>query len=516
MCNKGNKIRKKLMRIRRRGLALLLVLALCSGVETPVLAANSSQSAQKTNGVNSKKNKKKEKKELTWEEIQERELKRVYKMKIQSNKIKGWPKGPRTYGESGIVMDAGTGAILYAKNIDRHEYPASITKVLTALLALENGKLSDEVYFSNDCVSFIQPGDSTIGLRKGDKITLEQTLYATLLASANEAAYAVGENVGKNAGHDYNWFIDQMNEKCKELGGNNSHFANTNGLHDPNHYTCARDMALIGRELFKYPEFFKIVQTLNYKIPKSKTVQKHEFYQKHRMLWPGSADYYKYAVGGKTGYTSDALATLITMAKKGDTKLVCVVMRTHGRNIFHDTRNLFNYAYKNFKRTPVAGNETSKDIGEIIEDENSGYVMLPKGVKFSDLKMKMEVDRSKPSEATLNYTYRGHLVGNAKAKLSQSYLDAHKAKVESSVSDKRSDSKSAKVMKSIKALKNLNFKNINANTLKENFKKCDGTTKKIVAGLGALLIILILLFIGRLIKMRHFRRKQKKAKKKKK
>ena len=258
MCNKGNKIRKKLMRIRRRGLALLLVLALCSGVETPVLAANSSQSAQKTNGVNSKKNKKKEKKELTWEEIQERELKRVYKMKIQSNKIKGWPKGPRTYGESGIVMDAGTGAILYAKNIDRHEYPASITKVLTALLALENGKLSDEVYFSNDCVSFIQLGDSTIGLRKGDKITLEQALYATLLASANEAAYAVGENVGKNAGHDYNWFIDQMNEKCKELGGNNSHFANTNGLHDPNHYTCARDMALIGRELFKYRSFLRL------------------------------------------------------------------------------------------------------------------------------------------------------------------------------------------------------------------------------------------------------------------
>ena len=116
-------------------------------------------------------------------------------------------------------------------------------------------------------------------------------MYATLLASANEAAYAVGANVGKNAGHDYNWFVQQMNVRCKELGGNNSHFANTNGLHDPNHYkTCARDMALIGRELFKHPEFFKIVQRLNYTIPKSKTVSRNtQFYQKHKMLWPGGS-----------------------------------------------------------------------------------------------------------------------------------------------------------------------------------------------------------------------------------
>ena len=136
-------------------------------------------------------------------------------------------------------------------------------------------------------------------------------MHAMLLASANEAAYAIGESVGVNAGHDYNWFIEQMNSRCKELGGENSNFANTNGLHDPNHYTCARDMALIGRELFKHPEFFQIVQTLNYTIPASETTEEHVFHQKHKMLQPSNSNYYPYTIGGKTGYTSDALSTLI-------------------------------------------------------------------------------------------------------------------------------------------------------------------------------------------------------------
>ena len=192
---------------------------------------------------------KEEKKEedMTPEELEKKAEEDAYKMEIQSNSWKNWPQGPGTYGEAAIVMDAGTGSILYAKNIDGHEYPASITKVLTSLIALKYGSLSDQVTFSNDCISFMQPGDSSAGLKEGNVISLEQALYATLLASANEAAYAVAENVGKNAGHDYNWFIQQMNEECKSLGGENSNFVNANGLHDDNHYTCARDLALIGR-----------------------------------------------------------------------------------------------------------------------------------------------------------------------------------------------------------------------------------------------------------------------------
>lgn len=154
------------------------------------------------------------------------------------------------------------------------------------------------------------PGDSSVGLKEGNVISLEQALYATLLASANEAAYAVAENVGKNAGHDYNWFIQQMNEECKSLGGNNSNFVNANGLHDDNHYTCARDMALVGREIWRYPEFLKICQEQSYKIPASDTTEEHVFPQHHKMLIKENKNYYQYAVAGKTGYTSNALSTL--------------------------------------------------------------------------------------------------------------------------------------------------------------------------------------------------------------
>ncbi|HIY55559.1 MAG TPA: D-alanyl-D-alanine carboxypeptidase [Candidatus Dorea merdavium] len=367
--------------------------------------------------------------EMSEEEKRQEQLDAIYSMPVQSNEIAGWPQGPGTYDDAAIVMEAGTGVILYAKNIDAHFYPASITKVLTALVALENGKFEDPVVFSHDCVAFLQPGDSSVGLKEGDEITLEQALYATLLASANEAAYAVGENVGKNAGQDYDWFIDKMNARCRELGGENSHFVNTNGLHDPDHFTCARDMALIGCELFSHPEFFEIVQTHQYEIPASDTCEQHVFQQKHKMLNPDSSQYYEYAVGGKTGFTSDALNTLITMADNGETQLVCVVLHSQSGYHYKDTRALFDYAYQNFARTPVAGNETSEDVGEILEDEGGGYVMLPKGVEFADLEMELVPDDANDGKATLNYTYEGTFVGTARAKLSDQYINAHKAKI---------------------------------------------------------------------------------------
>ena len=278
--------------MRKRLIAALLIMLLCMGMSMTAYAVPQITPEEQPPA------------EATEEEAQAfkaAQLKKYYDMPVATNEIKGWPQGPGTYGEAAIIMEAGTGAILYGKNIDDQHYPASITKVLTALVALENGKMDDKVTFTHDCVSFLQPGDSSIGMKENDEITLEQALYATLLASANEAAYAVAENVGTNAGHDYQWFIDQMNARCKELGGTNSNFVNANGLHDENHYTSARDMALIGKELFKHPEFFKIVQTLQYEIPSSGTCQQHVFQQKHKMLQPSSSKYYEYAVGGKTG-----------------------------------------------------------------------------------------------------------------------------------------------------------------------------------------------------------------------
>lgn len=435
--------------------------------------------------------------ELTEEERMQKELDMVYGMEVQSNGIEGWPQGPGTYGEAAIVMDAGTGAILYAKNIDDHHYPASITKALTALVALENGEFSDPVTFSHDCVAFLQPGDSSVGLKEGNQITLEQALYATLLASANEAAYAVGENVGVNAGHDYNWFIKQMNARCKELGGENSNFVNTNGLHDSEHYTCARDMALIGCELFKHPEFFNIVQTLEYKIPASETTEEHVFQQKDKMLIPGNANYYEYVIGGKTGYTSDALSTLITMADNGSMQLVCVVLRTHGVNIYPDTRNLLEYAFANFSRVSVAENEKSEDVERILESENDGtsdgYVVLPNGVEFEDIDMKLVPDGGTSKEATLEYHYQDQLVGTAKAVLSESYIEEHAAKLQDVSGENGGDNK------------------------QKSSGIFSGKTKteKIVTGAAVFILLALLAVFVRVVLVQKRRRKQKRKRKRK-
>ena len=420
-----------------------------------------------------------EKAEKAEQELQQQ----VYAMPVESNGWENWPQGPGTYGEAAIVMEVGTGAILYAKNIDDHHYPASITKVLTALVALENGQLTDTVTFSHDSVAFLQPGDSSVGLKEGNIISLDQALHATLLASANEAAYAVGESVGINAGYDYNWFLEQMNTRCKELGGENSNFVNTNGLHDPNHYTCARDMALIGRELFKYPEFFSIVQTLNYEIPESETTEQHVFQQKHKMLIPGNSNYYEYAIGGKTGYTSDALSTLITMADNGNLQLVCVVLRTHGANIYPDTRNLFDYAFANFQKISVEENETSEDV-----DECSGYVVVPNGVEFTDLDMEIIPDGGTSTEATLEYRYDDQVVGSARAVLSQSYLAEHAQKVQD-VKELRAQTKE----KSEDNEKNLWEK------LVEKFGKKSLAEKIIILVASILLLVLIAVFLRTMI-----------------
>ena len=222
----------------------------------------------------------------------------------------------------------------------------------------------------------MKPDEASIGMKEGNQISLEQALYATLLASANEAAYAVGESVGKNAGYDYSWFIQQMNQRCQELGGANSNFVNANGVHDPNHYTCARDMALISREMFKHPEFFTIAQTHEYTIPASETTEEHIFQQHDKMLDPGDENYYEYVIGGKTGYTSDALSTLITMADNGSMQLVCVVLKTHGQNIYPDTRNLLEYAFSNFGKVMAADYESSEYVESIgntqAADESAG------------------------------------------------------------------------------------------------------------------------------------------------
>lgn len=505
---------------------LAVILGVSAGMPKNMVYAEPANESADANASTDQAAEEKKEEDMTPEEREKKAEEDAYKMEIQSNSWKNWPQGPGTYGEAAIVMDAGTGSILYEKNIDAHEYPASITKVLTSLVALKYGKLSDQVTFSNDCISFMKPGDSSVGLKEGNVITLEQALYATLLASANEAAYAVAENVGKNAGHDYNWFIQQMNEECKSLGGENSNFVNANGLHDDNHYTCARDMALIGREIWRYPEFLNICQQQSYAIPASDTTEEHVFPQHHKMLIKENKNYYQYAVAGKTGYTSNALSTLITMADNGNMKLVCVVLRTHGVNIYTDTKNLFEYVFNNFQKVKVTDEKKPSEVQEFIqasEDTSSaqpesgneyqpledGYVILPKDASYKDVKYKItDVDES-TGEGTVKYTYDGHQVGSATAKLSTDYLEKVSTKQTSGDNKKSAvDNSGTKEKNSGKITAKSIWKNV-VNKAKAvwNFgqKKFAGkssTEKYMIAGGCLALVILIFSLIVVLIRRR--------------
>lgn len=357
--------------------------------------------------------------EKTPEQIaEEQAMADVYAQPVDTNEIKNWPAGPAIYGESGIVMDMKSGAVLYGKKVDEQRYPASITKLLTVLVALENSELTDKVKFTEDSISFLQYGDAHIGMKAGEEISMEDALYAILLASANEVSHAVAESAG---GLGYDKFIQKMNERAKELGCTNTNFVNTNGLHDEKHYTSARDMALISSELFQHEEFRTIMKTLQHIIPPTNiTNEERTFQQNHKMLYQKNAYYYEYCAGGKTGFTNEALTTLVTFADNSDLQLVAVNLKTHGANVYPDTRNMFDYVYNNFKKVTVKDLEKSEDI-EKFQDEEP-YVVLPETVTFDQLKSEItETGEEKDKQGLISYTYQGQPVGQAKVTLSSSY-----------------------------------------------------------------------------------------------
>lgn len=341
-------------------------------------------------------------------------------MPIASNSYANWPEGPSIYGESGIIMDINSGAVLYAKEIDTRQFPASITKIMTSLAALENSQLTDKVTFTEDSISFLEYGDAHIGMRPGEEISMEDALYAVLLASANEVSYAVAENAG---GLGYDKFIEFMNTRAKELGAQNTNFVNANGLHDENHYTSARDMALMASELFRHPESHTIMQTLQHTIlPTNLEAESRIFQQNHKMLYPRHAYYYEFCKGGKTGFTNEALTTLVTYADNGNMQLVAVNLKTHGANVYPDTRNMFDYAYNNFQKVPIKDLEKSKEIETFALEEP--YVVLPEAVKFDALKSEIiETGAEKDRTGKIVYTYNEQPVGTMEVTLSDAYYE---------------------------------------------------------------------------------------------
>lgn len=339
-----------------------------------------------------------------------------------------WPDAPETLSPGVILMEESTGTILYEKNSDEAHYPASITKIMTTLLALENGNLSDMVTFSDDAINNTE--GSGIARDYGEQMTLEQCLYGVMLESANECAYAVAEHVGGTVEN----LVDMMNAKAKELGCTNTHFANPHGLQDENHYTTAHDMALIAQAAYQNETFRIIIGTKMYTIPPTnKHAEETVLRNHHDMLCTyhnANRKYlYPYCVGGKTGYTATANSTLVTYAEKDGMTLICVVMNTQSPNQFIDTVNLFDYAFDNFQVLNVAENDTDysaettvdngnlDNIAPFVELDKEAVIVLPKTAEFSDTSSSVEYNDSDPEIAgSITYTYAGRNVGKADIK----------------------------------------------------------------------------------------------------
>lgn len=334
-----------------------------------------------------------------------------------------WPEAPTVESPSVILMEMTTGTVLYEKNSTEKNYPASITKILTTLIALENSDLNEVVTFSDEAI------DNTIGSGiardYGEQMTMEQCLYAIMLASANECAYAVAEHVGGTMEN----FVAMMNAKAAELGCTNTHFSNPHGLYEEDHYTCARDMALIAQAAYENETFRIITGTARYTIPPTNKHEEETPLQNHNEMlypWQYMKYRYEYCTGGKTGYTDIARSTLVTFAEKDGMKLVCVVMRTESPNQWIDSINLFNFAFDNFQVFNVKDNETSYDTTEAVEvgalnrnkafvdiDENANIV-LPKTTEFADATSQITYGETDENVVgTITYTYADREVGKA-------------------------------------------------------------------------------------------------------
>ncbi|MBR9942675.1 D-alanyl-D-alanine carboxypeptidase [Clostridiaceae bacterium Marseille-Q3526] len=252
-------------------------------------------------------------------------------------------------------MDAASGTVLYGKNIHETYAPASITKVLTSIIVLEQCDLDEVVTFSKNAVYNVEADSSSAGYDTGDTATVKDCLYALLLKSANESANALAEHTAGST----EAFAELMNEKAKELGCVDSHFANPSGLNDENHYVSAYDMALITRYAFQNETFREIASTTYYELPpNARNPEGLGVSPGNKMVKKNFPEYRPDVIGGKTGYTSIALNTLVIGARQDDTELITVVLHSNGTT-YSDTSRLLDFGFQNFRSVPLAGNDTS-------------------------------------------------------------------------------------------------------------------------------------------------------------
>lgn len=360
-----------------------------------------------------------------------------------------WPDNVSISAECGIVMDADTGAVLYGKNIHVGYFPASITKILTALIIIENCNMDDIVTFSHNAVYNVESGSSNAGIDEGDQLTVRDALYAMMLRSANEAANGLAEHCAGSI----EAFSAMMNAKAASLGCTESHFNNPSGLNDPDHYTSAYDMALIAKAAFSNPTFVEIDSTLYYDLPVTKkNPDGLRIYPGHRMLKKNMSQYYPGIIGGKTGYTSLAGNTLVTCAERDGMKLVAVILNGHQTH-YADTKALLDFGFQNFKSLKVSDYDRTYSSIEndmtiaglpttdlsILSIQKDRSITLPKAADFSDASSSIsyELSATAPENAVacISYSYNDREIGSSYLMLNEEGAAATRPVVEISTEE---------------------------------------------------------------------------------
>ena len=263
----------------------------------------------------------------------------VTPVSISTNEISGWPAGPEITSETGVLMDADSGTLLYSKGGDEIRYPASITKIMTAMLALQSGKLNDTVTITQDNVT-LEDGSQVCGFVAGDQVTLDQLLHCLLVYSGNDAASAIAEYVGGSTEN----FVQMMNDYAAKLGCTGTHFSNPHGLQDENHYTTPYDIYLMLNEAFTYPEFTEITELPSYTVTytgsdgteKSTTLTATDHYLTGEATAPKDVT----ILGGKTGTTEVAgnCLAILTQNAYGKT-FVSIVMGADTKELLYQEMN---------------------------------------------------------------------------------------------------------------------------------------------------------------------------------
>lgn len=287
------------------------------------------------------------------------------------------------YSEAAVLMDAETGQVLYQKNGDMQLYPASITKVMTALLALSCLNPQDVLTVSQTAVNAVPRTSSHVSLDPGEQITVEQALYALAMESANDAANVLAEAVSGSLGE----FAHRMTAEAVSLGTMKTNFTNANGLPDDAHYTTAYDMALITAAAMKVPGFLDYFSRVHYDCPPTNRNGGRTFENKSQIL--SGNYYYEGVLMSKTGWTSSAQGTLVTAAKRGDTTLIVVALKSpRTENKYQDAWTLFDYGFSQYSLVDITGEALAQQVnfGDYIpmEGQKTAY-LLPVGTTFSQM-----------------------------------------------------------------------------------------------------------------------------------